>query len=416
MNILVLGSGAREHAIATKFKESNRVEKVVVSPGNGGIEIDFECVELNSFSIIAEYVFNNKIDIVFVGPEQPLSEGIVDYLQERKIKVIGPSRKASQIESSKSFAKELMKKCDVPTADYEVFFSYDDAHKYIQTCKFPVVYKADGLAAGKGVVIIENKEQAESELKEFMLDSKFGSAGAILVIEEFLVGWETSLFAFCDGTNFITTVFSMDHKQLGENDLGPNTGGMGAIAPIIEAERYKYDIEKSVFAPILAEMKEQGMPYSGVLYCGLMITESGAKVIEFNCRFGDPETQVVLPLLKSDFVDVCEGILNENITDVNLLWEDQFAVNIVLASGGYPASYKKGYEIELPELEEGSKIYFAGVKKKNEKLLTNGGRVLGITQLGYHREDVIKKAYKYSDMIKFTDRVCRRDIGNRSNR
>ncbi len=413
MKILVLGSGAREHAIAVKFSESNKVEQVIVSPGNGGIKKEFECVELANFEAIASYVSLNNIQMVFVGPEQPLSEGVVDYLTSRGILAIGPSKAASRIESSKAFAKDLMKEYQIPTAKYQVFYDYSTAKEYINTCAYPIVFKADGLAAGKGVVIVESLEEAEKELKEFMLDSKFGQAGDRLVIEEFLEGWETSVFAFCDGESFVTTLFSMDHKQLEAGDKGPNTGGMGAIAPIIEAEKYRYDIERLIFTPILQGMKDKGCPFSGVLYCGLMITAEGPKVIEFNCRFGDPETQVVLPLLKTDFVDVCQAIANKRVTSLELSWYDKFAINVVCASGGYPGKYKKNIPIQVGDINKDSKVYYAGVKEDKGILLTNGGRVLGITSLGYNREDVIRKVYSLVDHIIFNDKVIRTDIGMR---
>ncbi len=416
MKILVLGSGAREHALAVKFAESPKVTQVIVAPGNGGISQEFQCVDLDDFGAISAFVKNENIDMVFVGPEQPLSEGVVDFLTEEGIVAIGPSKKAAQIESSKAFAKDLMKKYKVPTAKYEVFTDYSHAKEYINVCKYPIVFKADGLAAGKGVVIVNSQLEAEQELKEFMLDSKFGNAGAKLVIEEFLQGWETSIFAFCDGDNFVSTIFSMDHKQLEAGDKGPNTGGMGAIAPIIEAEKYKYDIEREVFAPILLGMKESGCSFTGVLYCGLMITPEGAKVIEFNCRFGDPETQVILPLLKTDLVDVCEAIAEKRVSQLDLLWKDQFAINIVCVAGGYPGKYEKGKVIEVGDIDRDSKVYYAGVKKSAGKLLTNGGRVLGITSLSYNREKLIQKSYSLVEKIFFEGKVIRTDIGQRSQR
>ncbi len=413
MKILVIGSGAREHAIATKFAESKKVDEVIVSPGNGGIEEEFKCIDLPAFEDIADYVSKNKIGMVFVGPEQPLSEGLVDFLQERDIVAIGPSKSASRIESSKAFAKDLMKKYNVATAQYKVFKDYQKALAYIKECRYPQVFKADGLAAGKGVVIVHSQTEAEQELKEFMLDSKFGKAGDQLVIEEFLQGWETSVFAFCDGVNFVSTLFSMDHKQLEAGDKGPNTGGMGAIAPIIEAEKYRFEIDNQIFSPILKGMQEEGCPFTGVLYCGLMITADGPKVIEFNCRFGDPETQVVLPLLKTDFFEVCQYIAEKRVNSLDLSWHDKFAINIVCASGGYPGNYKKNLVIEVGDIDKDSKIFYAGVKKSNEKLLTNGGRVLGITSLGYNREELIRKVYSLVENIFFEEKVIRTDIGMR---
>lgn len=413
MKVLVLGSGAREHAIAVKFAKSSSVEKVVVSPGNGGIERDFECIDLATFPEISEYVRANNIDLVFIGPEQALSEGIVDYLAQEGITAIGPSKAASRIESSKAFAKDLMQRYNVPTAKYQVFSDYEQALAYISKSDYPLVFKADGLAAGKGVVIVEDQASGQKELKEFMLDSKFGQAGDKLVIEEFLEGWETSVFAFCDGKNFVTTIFSMDHKQLEAGDKGPNTGGMGAIAPIIEAEKYRYDIEKDVFKPILKALSDSGCPFSGVLYCGLMITKEGPKVIEFNCRFGDPETQVVLPLLKTDFVEVCQAIADKSVNKLQLSWQDKFAINIVCASQGYPGKYEKNKVIEVHDIDKDSQIYYAGVKKSEGKLLTNGGRVLGITSLGYDRDELIHRAYSLVENIFFQGKVIRTDIGMR---
>ncbi len=413
MKVLVLGSGAREHAIAVKFAKSSSVEKVVVSPGNGGIERDFECIDLATFPEISEYVRANNIDLVFIGPEQALSEGIVDYLAQEGITAIGPSKAASRIESSKAFAKDLMQRYNVPTAKYQVFSDYEQALAYISKCDYPLVFKADGLAAGKGVVIVEDQASGQKELKEFMLDSKFGQAGDKLVIEEFLEGWETSVFAFCDGENFVTTIFSMDHKQLEAGDKGPNTGGMGAIAPIIEAEKYRYDIEKDVFKPILKALSDSGCPFSGVLYCGLMITKEGPKVIEFNCRFGDPETQVVLPLLKTDFVEVCQAIADKSVNKLQLSWQDKFAINIVCASQGYPGKYEKNKVIEVHDIDKDSQVYYAGVKKSEGKLLTNGGRVLGITSLGYDRDELIHRAYSLVENIFFQGKVIRTDIGMR---
>ncbi len=413
MKILVLGSGAREHAIAVKFATSKRVDEVIVSPGNGGIAQEFVCVELINFEAIADFVKSNGIAMVFVGPENPLSEGIVDYLQAQEIIAIGPSKLAAQIESSKAFAKDLMKKYQVPTAGYEVFSDYSSAKKYIKESKYPQVFKADGLAAGKGVVIVNSLAEAEEELIEFMLDNKFGAAGAKLVIEEFLVGWETSIFAFSDGENFVSTIFSMDHKQLEAGDKGPNTGGMGAIAPIIQAEKYKTQIENEIFTPVLKGMKEAGFPFTGVLYCGLMITAEGPKVIEFNCRFGDPETQVILPLLKTDLVEICEAIHEKKVDELELKWKEEFAINIVCAAAGYPGKYEKGKVIEVGDISEDSKVYYAGVKKTQGKLLTNGGRVLGITSLSYDREDLIRKSYSLVDKIFFEGKVIRRDIGKR---
>lgn len=414
MNILVIGSGGREHAIAWKFSQSDKVNKVFVAPGNPGMQDCAEMVKFAGKEDIVRFSQEQKIEFVFIGPEQPLADGLADFLEAKNIKVVGPSAKAAQIEASKDFAKNLMKKYNVPSAEFQSFDDYLKAKIYLEECDSPIVIKADGLAAGKGVVIAQNKSEAEEALKNMMQDLAFSEAGNKVVIEEFMQGWEASIFAFSDGDNFISTIFSQDHKQAFDGDKGPNTGGMGAFAPVKQAEKYKSEVDEKIFAPIINGMKKEGIPYKGVLYAGLMITDQGPKVVEFNCRFGDPETQVILSLLKTDLVDISQAIINNDIDKIELEWKDNFAVDVIAASEGYPGKYEKGKKIEIDyPLSDSSKICFAGVKKENDCLLTNGGRVLAITTLGGTLEDAISSAYSDLRKILFTGMTYRTDIGKR---
>ena len=416
MKVLVVGSGAREHAIAEAFQKSSKIDKVIISPGNDGIALEFETISLPEFVQIRDFVNANKIDFVFIGPEQPLAEGLTDYLQKHKIRVVGPSQKAARIESSKAFAKEIMQKSNVPTASYRSFTKHDEALKYLQNCSYPQVIKADGLAAGKGVIIVNNLEDAKDAIKEMMLDEVFGNAGNQVVIEEFMVGWETSIFAFTDGENFVSTIFSQDHKAIYDGDKGPNTGGMGAYAPIDKAVSYKEFVDQKVFTPVLKAMRDENSIFRGVLYAGLMITKDGPKVVEFNCRFGDPETQVVLPLLKTDFADVCLAILDNKIEELKLEWKEAYAVNVVAASEGYPGKYRKGDTIKISsdfESNTGAKVYYSGVKKDGASLVTSGGRVCSVTTHADNLVDTITKTYTYFSKIDFTGKTYRSDIGQK---
>ncbi|MBN2830521.1 MAG: phosphoribosylamine--glycine ligase [Candidatus Cloacimonetes bacterium] len=416
MKVLVVGSGAREHAIAESFKKSKKVQEVIVTPGNDGIALYFRIAKLPDFTSYIDFVKKEKIDLVFIGPEQPLSEGLTDYLEQHGIKVIGPSQLAARIESSKAFAKKLMQKYKIPTAAFKTFTDYEKAEKYLASCTFPQVIKADGLAAGKGVIIVHNISEARETLQNIMIEGAFGNAGNQVVIEEFMIGWETSIFAFSDGKSFVSTIFAQDHKAIYDGDKGPNTGGMGAYAPVDKAKSYKHFVDEKIFKPVFKAMQEEGFPFKGVLFAGLMITKRGPNVVEFNCRFGDPETQVILPLLKTDLADICQSILDGTIEDLSLEWEDGYAVNVVAASQGYPGEYRKGDLIEIaPELLEtqDAKIYFSGVKKSEKGMLTNGGRVCSVMAKSTSLTSAINSAYNHFLLLKFNGKTYRTDIGKK---
>ncbi len=413
--ILIIGSGGREHAIIRKFNESNVIETIYVTPGNPGMKKDAVVLGKMSNIEIINFYKAEEISFIFVGPEQPLSEGFVDLCQRENIRVIGPTKKAAQIESSKIFAKNLMKKYNVPTADYHIFDNFEKAKNFLNSCKYPQVLKADGLAAGKGVSIVQNYSEAISELNKIMVDEKFGSAGSKIVIEEFMEGWEASIFAFCDGENFVSTIFPQDHKRAYDGDKGENTGGMGAYAPVLKANKYKKFVDDNIFSPILKALKEENSPFSGILFAGLMFTKEGPKVVEFNCRFGDPETEVILPLLKTDLYEISEAIISHNIDKIKLEWKDKFAVTVVAASKGYPGKYEKSKEIFV-NFEEDEKCFinFAGVKEKQGKILTNGGRVLMLTAIDKSIEKTIRKAYKNMEKISFDGMFFRKDIAKQA--
>ncbi|MEA1972734.1 MAG: phosphoribosylamine--glycine ligase, partial [Candidatus Cloacimonadota bacterium] len=397
-----------------KFSKSDKVDKVFVSPGNPGMLDYAEQIELEGFDEIVEFCQNENIDIVFVGPENPLANGISDYLENDNIRVVGPSQKAAQIEASKEFAKNLMNRYNIPTARYKSFDNYDLAKEYINNSEMPIVIKADGLAAGKGVAIVKTKSEADKVLQAMMNDKVFAEAGSKVVIEEFLVGWEASIFAFTDGENFISTIFSQDHKQAYDNDKGPNTGGMGAFAPVDEASKYKNEVDEKIIKPTIIGMKKDNNVYKGILYVGLIFTKEGPKVIEYNCRFGDPETQVVLSLLKTDLVDISNAIIDNKINEIELDWEDKYAVDVVATSQGYPLKYKKGLEINIDfPMSENSIIYYSGVKMQENKMVTNGGRVMAVATVSDSLEDAIKTAYIDIKKIKFTGITYRSDIGRR---
>ena len=420
MKVLVIGNGGRESAIVRTLSKSSKVSQVFASPGNVGMLKEAKLLEFKSFQDTYNEIVNNRIDLVIVGPEQYLSEGIVDYLSERKVPVIGPTKQAAMLESSKVYAKEQMQRYNIPTAEFASFTSLKDAQNYIKKAKYPLVIKADGLAAGKGVVIADNYEQASNALVQMMEELAFGNAGARVVIEEYLVGWEGSVFAFTDGDDYKLTIFSQDHKRILDGDLGANTGGMGAYAPLDLAAPYIQEIEKSVFQPLFNGLKKEGVKYQGILYAGMIFTEKGPYVLEYNCRLGDPETQAVLPLLKTDFIDICEAIDSEQIRHLNLEWSDQYAVNIVAASQGYPDKYDKGKLITVdPKLYdiEGVELFYANVAKKDnsDNLYTDGGRVLSLTALAESLDDSIVKAYSAMDLIHFENMYYRKDIArNRS--
>ena len=416
MKILVIGSGGREHAIIKKIKQNKNVSEIYAIPGNGGIERDAICIDIKATDInaIKDFAKKNNIDYAIVTPDDPLVAGLVDALEEIKIPCFGPNKNAAIIEGSKVFAKNLMKKYKIPTAKYETFESYDKAIEYLKTAPMPTVIKADGLALGKGVIIAETKEKAFDTVKNIMKDKAFGKSGDRIVIEEFLEGIEVSILSFTDGKTVIPMISSMDHKRIGDKDTGLNTGGMGTIAP---NPYYTKEIAKEcfdkIFIPTISAMNKEGRTFKGCLYFGLMITKDGAKVIEYNCRFGDPETQVILPLLKSDLLDIMIATTNGNLDKVKVEFENKSAACIIMASEGYPLEYKKGFAINIPK-DIIERVYFAGVKKENEKLLTNGGRVLGITNIADTLDKAIKLSYEDAKQISFEGAYYRKDIGEKA--
>ena len=420
MNLLVVGGGGREHTIIKKLKENTAVETIYCLPGNGGIAADAICVpEIGAKDIpaIVDFAKAHAIDFAVVAPDDPLALGCVDRLHEAGIPCFGPDAKAARIEASKVFSKNLMKKYGIPTASYEVFNDPAKAMAYLeQTNTFPIVIKADGLALGKGVLIPQNLEEARDAVKSIMEDKTFGDSGNEIVIEEFLTGPEVSVLAFTDGTAIAPMVSSMDHKRAGDGDTGLNTGGMGTVAP---NPYYTADVAKvcmdTIFLPTLAAMREEGCPFKGCLYFGLMITPKGPKVIEYNCRFGDPETQVVLPLLKTDLLTVMQAVENETLADLDVEWHDGAAACVILASGGYPGSYEKGKIMTFPESTPANvSIIHAGSKIAGDKLVTNGGRVLGVTATAPTLAQALKDAYAAAETVDFEGKYMRHDIGQRA--
>ncbi len=417
MKVMVVGGGGREHAIIKKIKENKNVSEIYALPGNGGIAADAVCVDIGAKDIdkITEFAKENKIDYAIVAPDDPLVLGAVDSLQAAGIPCFGPEAKAAIIEGSKIFSKNLMKKYGIPTAAYEVFDNAEDAVKYLEGCKYPTVVKADGLALGKGVIIAQNKEEAFAAVHSMMEDMVFGKSGTKIVIEEFLTGPEVSVLSFTDGNVVVPMISSMDHKRALDNDEGLNTGGMGTVAPNpYYTKEIADECMEKIFIPTIKAMNEEGRTFKGCLYFGLMITEDGPKVIEYNCRFGDPETQVVLPLLESDLLTVMQAVTNGTLADTEVKFSDKNACCVILASKGYPVKYESGYEIVLPETKEGEVIYVAGAKKDGDKLLSAGGRVLGVTATGDTLKDAIDRAYDLTGRVKFDNGFCRKDIGRRA--
>ena len=414
---MVVGGGGREHAIIKKIKENKNVEKIYALPGNGGIAADAECVDIGAKDIekITEFAKENGIDYVIVAPDDPLVLGAVDSLQSAGIPCFGPEAKAAIIEGSKIFSKNLMKKYGIPTAAYEVFDNEADALKYLENCKYPTVIKADGLALGKGVIIAQTKDEAVKAVRSMMEDMIFGNSGARIVIEEFLTGPEVSVLSFTDGNVVVPMVSSMDHKRAHDNDEGPNTGGMGTVAPNpYYTKEVADECMEKIFLPTIKAMNAEGRTFKGCLYFGLMITKDGPKVIEYNCRFGDPETQVVLPLLESDLLTVMQAVTNGTLADTEVKFSDKCACCVILASKGYPVKYESGYEIVLPETKDDEVIYVAGAKKDGDRLLSSGGRVLGVTAVAGELKEAIDKAYSLTEKVKFDNGFCRKDIGKRA--
>lgn len=418
MNILMIGSGGREHALVKKLIESPKCTKLYCAPGNGGISRDAEIVNIGVMdkNNLVKFAKENAIDLVFVAPDDPLADGMVDAFQAEGIRAFGPNANAAVIEASKVFSKNLMKKYNIPTAGYEVFDNADKAIEYIKSKNTtPVVVKADGLALGKGVIIALTIDEAVDAVKSIMQDKKFGDSGNNIVIEEFLTGPEVSVLAFTDGKCVKPMVSSKDHKRAFDNDEGLNTGGMGTVSPNpYYTDEIAAECMETIFKPTIEAMNKEGRPFKGCLYFGLMITPKGPKVIEYNARFGDPEAQVVLPRLKTDLIDICEAVIDEKLSEIDIEWYDGAAACVVMASGGYPLSYKKGIEmfgLDNSGQVEGATVYHAGTKYENGKFYTNGGRVLGITATADTLDEALAKAYTAVDKVKFDGAHFRHDIG-----
>ncbi len=415
MKILVIGSGGREHALIKKIKENKDVEKIYALPGNGGIAEDAECVAIGACETekIVDFAVSKKIDYAVVAPDDPLVLGTVDELNKVGIKCFGPDKKAAVIEGSKAFSKELMKKYNIPTASYEVFDNAQKAVDYLKTCDFPIVVKADGLALGKGVIIAETYEDAENAVKSIMEDKIFGKSGNKIIIEEFLTGPEVSVLSFTDGKTVVPMISSMDHKRALDDDKGLNTGGMGTVAPNPYYTKEIADIcMKTIFLPTIDAMNKEGRTFKGCLYFGLMLTPKGPKVIEYNCRFGDPETQVVLPLLKTDLLTVMQAVTDEKLSDIDVEFSSDSACCVIAASGGYPKAYQKGVKLTVEPND--CIIYHAGTALKDGELVTSGGRVLGVTATGKTLKSAIDKAYEGMESVHFDGMFFRHDIGKKA--
>ena len=417
MKILVVGGGGREHAIVWKLAQSPRVKKIYCAPGNGGISQIAECIPVKAIDIegVISFALNNGIDMVMVAPDDPLAAGMVDAMEAKGIRAFGPRKNAAVLESSKAFSKDLMKKYGIPTAKYEVFEDSEHAIEYLRHQSFPLVVKADGLALGKGVIIAQGFDQAQEAVNSIMSDKVFGKSGDKLVIEEFLYGPEVSILAFTDGKTVVPMVSSQDHKRVYDNDKGLNTGGMGTFSPsrIYTSEMAEYCME-NFYKPTIEAMNQENRKFKGVLYFGLIITPEGPKVLEYNARFGDPEAQVILPRLKTDLVDIFDAVIDEKLASLNIEWDNNAAVCVIMASGGYPEKYATGLEItgiKAAEKDYGVTVFHAGTKYDNGKLLTSGGRVLGVTAVASTLDDARARAYEGVGKISFKDMHYRKDIG-----
>ena len=417
MKILVVGGGGREHAVIKKLKENKSVSTIYALPGNGGIAKDAVCVNIGAKDVenIVKFAVEEKIDYAVVTPDDPLVLGAADALEAAGIPCFGPKKNAAIIEGSKVFSKNLMKKYGIPTAAYEVFDKAEDALSYLESAPLPAVIKADGLALGKGVIIAETKEEAQNAIRSMMLDKVFGESGSKIVIEEFLSGPEVSVLSFTDGNTIVPMISSMDHKRAEDNDEGPNTGGMGTIAPTpFYTKAIAEECMKKIFLPTIRAMNAEGRTFKGCLYFGLMITKDGPKVIEYNCRFGDPEAQVVLPLLESDLLTVMRAVTYGKLAETEVKFSNNAAACVVLASQGYPKKYETGFEITVPESIEQS-VYYAGVKAgENGMLLTAGGRVLNVTAVAPTLREAVDLAYEKAEQIRFENKYCRKDIGKKA--
>ncbi len=420
MKVLIVGSGGREHTIAWKIAQSKAVEKIFIAPGNAGSGLVGTNVDIkvNEFEKLAEFAAKEKIGLTIVGPEDPLVNGLVDFFEEKNLNVFGPSKKAAIMEGSKTFTRDLLKKYNIPSAEYAAFENAEEAKAYLKEKGAPIVVKADGLAAGKGVVVAETIEEAEQAINEMILDKRFGGAGAKILLEEKLLGEEASYLIFSDGKNILPMVSSQDHKRIFDQDRGPNTGGMGAYSPApIVTKEMEQRVLKEIMQPTVDAMAKEGRTFKGILYAGLMITENGPKIVEFNARFGDPETQVILPRLKSDLAEIMQACIDGNLNEKEIKWGEKACCCVVMASGGYPGKYEKGREItgleEANSLPE-TVVFHAGTKEKEGKILSNGGRVLGVTALGNSIREAIDNAYKAVEKISFKGAFNRKDIGQKA--
>lgn len=414
-SVLVVGGGGREHTICWALKKSNKVDKIYCLPGNAGIAQIAECHPIGAleFDKILEFVKTHKdIDLTVVAPDDPLALGLVDLLNDNGFRAFGPKKNAAIIEASKAFSKALMKKYNIPTAAYEEFSDYNKALEYIKNAKYPLVVKADGLALGKGVIICQNVLEGEQALKDMMVDSKFKDAGKTIIVEEFMVGKEVSILSFVDGKHVVPMVSSQDHKRAHDNDEGLNTGGMGTFTPSkVYTKEIENEVLNNIIYPTINAMNAEGREFKGVLYFGLMVTNDGVKVLEYNARFGDPETQVVLPRLKTDLYDIFNACIDGTLDKIDIEWKDEACVCVILASGGYPESYKKGVEISINDIDEDIMLFHSGTKMADGKLVTNGGRVIGVVAEGKDIDQAREKAYKNVEKIKFDGAFYRKDIG-----
>jgi phosphoribosylamine--glycine ligase len=420
MKVLVIGSGGREHALVWKLAQSDLCEKIFVAPGNAGTadEPKTENIDLNAEDLdgLLDFAKNKEIDLTIVGPEAPLVLGLIDLFEKNNLLCLGPNKLAAQMEGSKIFMKDVLKKGNIPTATYEVFSDPEPAREYLATCDIPIVLKADGLAGGKGVIVAFSREEALEALNSLMVDQKLGSAGDNLVIEEFLKGEEASFIVLCDGENVIPLASSQDHKQRDDGDKGPNTGGMGAYSPTpLITKELNEEIMKEIIYPTLDELNRRNIEYKGFLYAGLMIDNQEIKVLEYNCRFGDPETQPILMRMKSDFLELCLKAAKQELKGEQIEWDERFALGVVMASKGYPKKYETGFPIlGINEESETTKVFHCGTKKKGKEILSNGGRVLCVTGLGDDLDSAFEKAYEATSKISWSGAFYRKDIGKRN--
>lgn len=420
MRVLIVGGGGREHALAWKISQSPVVRRIYAAPGNAGIERTGRCVNISADSIqaLANFAQKERIDLTVVGPELPLTLGIVDEFERRKLKIFGPTKSASMIEGSKAFAKEFMRKYHIPTASFKIFEHAEKALDFIRSSELPIVIKADGLAAGKGTIVANDLASAEKAVNKILVEKIFGDAGSKVVVEEFLEGEEVTILAFTDGRTIVPMVSSQDYKRAYTDDRGPNTGGMGSYAPTLFInDKTMKKIQDEILEPTMVGLEKEGRNFKGILYAGLIITEVGPKVMEYNCRFGDPETQVVLPLLKNDLLEIFLSIVAGELELEEIGWKDEFAVCVVLASAGYPARYDKGMEMfGLDRAEKEVMLFHAGTRTSNRKVLTNGGRVIGATATDKNIEKSISKVYSAIEKIRFKGMQFRKDIGRKATR